>query len=221
MMTGAKINKLADMKLITLLNTKSCVGYFGLFAPCLMFYMNGYGNYNRITISLIFFKFYLILNKSKQNNIDVSMYGFYFKSDPDAFILCCNNYYKSILMPWTQVVVKRQLMTSNDIIFETDNDCLSNAEIKELMSDKELKELCTRYYNCNGKTYKYYVTYIIKRPALFKHIPIFNNESFEIYTTLDTPIEGKSRLKMNTKYNIAIEKQINAQIAAFDSSEPF
>ena len=222
MMTGAKIKKLTAMKSFTLLNTKSCVGYFGLFAPCLIFYKNGYGNYNRITISLIFFKFYLILNSSKQDDLDTSMYGFYFKSDPTAFVFIWNGYSKSWLMPWTKVLVKRQLLTSNDIILLQDDECLSLGKIKELMKDKELAELCTRHYNYNDIEYKYYVTYIVKRPAIFKRFKLFDSESFEIYTTLMQPLEQHTftRFKMSTKYNIAIPHQINAEIAALES-EPF
>ena len=84
--------------------------YFGLFAPCLLYYDNGYVHNNRIVISLIFFKLYFNIGGSTKQDSEADIYGFYFKSDPDAFIFCWNNYYKSILMPWTQVVVKKQLI---------------------------------------------------------------------------------------------------------------
>lgn len=195
--------------------------YFGLFAPCLLYYNNGYVHNNRIVISLIFFKLYFNIGGANKQDSESEIYGFYFKSDPDAFIICWGDYCKTFLMPWINVLINRYLLTTDDIILPIDNDCLSLKELDEYIHNEKTEALCTRYYSCNGKTYRYYVTYIITRPALFKHIPLFNNDSFEIYTTLDKPIEGKSRFKMNTKYNIAIEKQINSQIAAFDSSKPF
>ena len=192
--------------------------YFGLFAPCLLYYNNGYIHNNRIVISLIFFKLYFNIGGSNKQDSEAEIYGFYFKSDPDTFIFCWNNYYKSILMPWTQVVVKKQLMTSNDIIFETDNDCLSNAEIKELMSDKEIKKLCTRYYKYKDISYDYYVVLVVKRPVIFKRIDLFNSVSFIVYTTLAKPLSKHNftHFNMNTKYNIAIPHQINVQIASMD-----
>ena len=111
--------------------------YFGLFAPCIVYYRNGYVNNNRLVISLIFLKLYFNIGKSNSNNSDAKMYGFYFDSDPDSFIVAWNTYYKSWLMPWTKILVNRQLLTSNDIILLKDDKCLSLDKIKELM--KELK----------------------------------------------------------------------------------
>ena len=210
------------MKTFKLLNTKLCEIHFGLFAPCLIIYKNGYSHDNRLTLSLILFKIYLTLNKYKKDTNKVTMYGFYFKSDPASFIFIWNDYSNSWLMPWTKVLVKRQLLTVNDIIFLRDNECLSLAEIKDLMQDKEIAELCTRHYNYNDIEYKYYVTYIVKRPAIFKRFKLFDSESFEIYTTLAKPLKNHSftRFKTGTKYNIAIPHQINTEIAALES-EPF
>jgi hypothetical protein len=193
--------------------------YFGLFAPCLLYYDNGYVHNNRIVISLIFFKLYFNIGSSTKQDSEADIYGFYFKSDPDAFIFCWNTYSKSWLMPWTKVLVKRQLLTSNDIILLQDDECLSLGKIKELMkTDKELAELCTRHYKYNDIEYKYYVTYIVKRPAIFKRFKLFDSESFEIYTTLAKPLKNHSftRFKTGTKYNIAIPHQINTQIALMD-----
>lgn len=211
------------MKSFNILKSKLCEIHFGLFAPCLIIYKNGYSHDNRLTLSLILFKIYLTLNKHKKATDKVTMYGFYFKSDPSSFIFVWNDYSKSWLMPWTKVLVKRQLLTSNDIILLQDDECLSLGKIKELMkTDKELAELCTRHYKYNDIEYKYYVTYIVKRPAIFKRFKLFDSESFEIYTTLAKPLKNHSftRFKTGTKYNIAIPHQINAEIAAI-ASEPF
>ena len=192
--------------------------YFGLFAPCLLYYNNGYVHNNRIVISLIFFKLYFNIGCSNKQDSEAKIYGFYFKSNPDAFIFCWNTYSKSWLMPWTKVLIKRQLLTSNDIILLKDNECLSLSDIKELMKDKELAELCTRYYKYNDIEYKYYMTHIIKRPIIFKRFKLFDSESFEIYTTLLQPLKQHTftRFKMSTNYNIAIPHQINVQIASMD-----
>ena len=207
------------MKTFKLLNTKLCELYFGLFAPCIMFYKNGYNNTNRLEISLILFKIYLSLNSTERDDYDVSMYGFYFKSNPSTFIYIWNGHSKSFLMPWVNVLVKRQLLTVNDIIFLRDNECLSLAEIKDLMQDKEIAELCTRYYQCGENKYKYYVTYIVKRPVIFKNIKwfnIFDNELFEIYVTLDEPLptHNFTHFKMSTKHNIVLQYQINIELAS-------
>lgn len=196
--------------------------YFGLFAPCLMIYKNGYSNDNRLTLSLILFKIYLTLNKYKKDTNKVTMYGFYFKSDPASFIFIWNEYNKSIIMPWCNVLIKRQLLTSNDIILLKDNECLSLGDIKELMKDNEISELCTRHYKYNDIDYKYYVTYIVKCPVIFKKLKWFSTSSFEIYTTLSKPLKNHSftRFKTGTKYNIAIPHQINIEIASIES-EPF
>lgn len=211
------------MKSFNILKSKLCEIHFGLFAPCLIIYKNGYSHDNRLTLSLILFKIYLTLNKYKKDIDKVTMYGFYFKSDPASFIFIWNDYSKSWLMPWTKVLVKRQLLTSNDIILLQDDECLSLSKIKELMkTDKELAELCTRHYKYNDIEYKYYVTYIVKRPAIFKRFKLFDSESFEIYTTLLQPLEPHAftRFKMSTHYNIAIPHQINTEIAALES-DPF
>lgn len=211
------------MKSFNILKSKLCEIHFGLFAPCLIIYKNGYSHDNRLTLSLILFKIYLTLNKYKKDTDKVTMYGFYFKSDPTAFVFIWNDYSKSWLMPWTNVLVKRQLLTSNDIILLQDDECLSLSTIKKLMkNDKELAELCTRHYKYNDIEYKYYVTYIVKRPAIFKRFKLFDSESFEIYTTLAKPLNNHSftQFKTGTKYNIAIPHQINTEIAALES-KPF
>lgn len=209
------------MKTFKLLNTKLCELYFGLFAPCIMFYKNGYNNTNRLEISLILFKIYLSLNNTERDDYDVGMYGFYFKSDPSAFICIWNGRSKSFLMPWVNVLVKRQLLTVNDIIFLTDNECLSLVESRELMQDKEIAELCTRYYQYGDIKYKYYVTYIVKRPVLFKRFKLFDSESFEIYTTLNEPLPNHSftHFKMSTKHNIVLQYQINIELASMLSEQ--
>ena len=217
-----RLKKLTAMKSFRILKSKLCEIHFGLFAPCFLLYKNGYSNDNRLTVSLILFNIYLTLNKYKKDTKEVAMYGFYFKSDPASFVFIWNDYSNSWLMPWTKVLVKRQLLTSNDIILLQDDECLSLGNIKELMKDKELAELCTRHYNYNDIEYKYYVTYIVKRPVIFKRFKLFDSESFEIYTTLLQPLHNHTftRFKMGTKYNIAIPHQINTEIAALES-KPF
>lgn len=206
------------MKSFVILKSKLCEIHFGLFAPCLLLYKNGYNNDNRLTLSLILFNIYLTLNKYKKNTNKVTMYGFYFKSDPASFIFIWNDYNKSWLMPWTLVLIKRQLLTSNDIILLTDNKCLSFSDIKELMKDKEISELCTRHYKYNDIDYKYYVTYIVKCPAIFKKLEWFSISSFEIYTILSKPLKHHSftKFKTSTKYNIAIPYKISTEIAALE-----
>lgn len=212
------------MKSFNILKSKLCEIHFGLFAPCLLLYKNGYNNDNRLTLSLILFKIYLTLNKYKKNTNKVTMYGFYFKSDPASFIFIWNDYNKSWLMPWNLVLIKRRLLTSNDIILliPEDNECLSLGDIKELMKDNDISELCTRSYKYNDIDYKYYVTYIVKCPAIFKKLGWFSTSSFEIYTTLSKPLKNHSftRFKTSTKHNIAIPHQINIEIAAIES-KPF
>jgi hypothetical protein len=221
-MIGAKIKKLTVMKSFSILKSKLCEIHFGLFAPCLMLYKNGYSHDNRLELSLILVKIYLTLNKYKKDTNKVTMYGFYFKSDPASFIFIWNEYNKSIIMPWHNVLIKRQLLTSNGIILLRDNECLSLGDIKELMKDKEIAELCTCHYKYNDIDYKYYVTYIVKCPAIFKKLKWFSTSSFEIYTTLSKPLKHHSftRFKTGTKYNIAIPHQINTEIAALES-KPF
>ena len=66
------------------------------------------------------------------------------------------------------------------------------------------------------------MTYIVKRPAIFKRFKLFDSESFEIYTTLSKPLKNHSftRFKTGTHFNIAIPQQINTEIAALES-KPF
>lgn len=212
------------MKTFKLLNTKLCELYFGLFAPCIMFYKNGYNNTNRLEFSLILFKIYLSLNSTERYDSDISMYGFYFKSNPSTFIYIWNGHSKYFLMPWVNVLVKRQLLTSNNIIFLRGNECLSLAESRALLQDKEIAELCTRYYQYGDIKYKYYVTYIVERPAIFKNIKwlkLFDTDSFEIYTTLAEPLPNHNftHFKTNAKHNIALQHHINVEIASMLSEQ--
>ena len=207
------------MKTINILNTKLCEIYFGLFAPCIMFHKSMFDDdRNRLVISLIIFKLYIALNKSVGLG---SVYGFYFSETPHKLILVWNDKYKKIFMPWTMVLVERALMTNNnEIIHSSDNPLLSRTDV--MFKANELKDICVRNYNCNNISYEYCLAYIIKRPFIFKKCSWFNNESYEIYTTLhkdcftenDKNLKHCDKLIINTKYNIAIEHLINLNIVS-------
>lgn len=216
------------MKAKRIINTKFCEVYFGLFAPCLIFYESLYADdRNRLAISFILFEVYITLNKSVGLG---NRYGFYFSESPHKLIFIWKDYFKKVFMPWAYVLVERQLMTNeNDIIHSSDNLLQSRTDV--MFKAKQMKDICIRKYNCNNISYEYYVTYIIKRPYIFRNCSWFNNISYEIYTTLDKDSfteEDKKNLNycdsliINTKHNIAIEHLINLNIAAkLNALKPF
>ena len=169
---------------------------FGLFGPRLT-YSTNHAICDTVIISLFFVMVYIRFKSLKLTDSGFATYGFYCMKQPDMFIIeWGNRYLKRIEMPWTRIIVSREVKTITDGYHPVStNDIMSLHEMVNNNSERYVKT--DEIWGC---TFKYIVvknTYAIKA---FKDNQKFNKVRYEVFVDIITPSIKESRLIFET-YN--------------------
>lgn len=198
---------------------------FGWFGPCLTFNTNNDPEEpNRLVISLFICKLYITIPKLQKSykkpvGIDYKVYGLDSGSDPDRLVWMWGDYHRVIRMPWTKVIVSRDLCDNENLVVTsglmTFDECKKLALEKPSIYMKQYSYINTGQYN-----YEYFVNRIMLRPLIFKNRDWkwCTKESFEVYVKLEKSFHGINELKFNTDVDILIGQQINLHLMIYDKN---
>lgn len=191
--------------------------YFGLFGPCLTYHTSGYDDDNaRLVISLIFCQIYFTLpwkHHSRHESIHdlYATYGFYSASEPARMIFIWGAKHKMMLMPWSKVIVERELLNihGNPVVCTLDDVATYDVMLEEVMA------LPSNYFHeaeGYGKNFKYFLARIKTCPRIFRKFKLFGKVSYETYVDLENDFNGYTKFMFNTNNNICVDKQIELQL---------
>lgn len=195
--------------------------YFGLFGPCLTYHTNRYDDDNaHMVISLIFCQIYLTLpwKHNIKSNADIGFnltYGFYSSSEPDLMIFVWGMRSKVWFMPWSKVIIKRELLNvhGEPVVCTPDDAVTYESMLKEVMA------LPSNYFHeahGYGMDFRYFVARIETCPRLFRRLKLFSKTSYEIYVYFEKDFNGYTNMLFNTETNIALPEQIELQLMMQD-----
>lgn len=198
---------------------------FGWFGPCLTFNKNNDPEEpNRLVISLFICKLYITIPKLQKSykkpvGIDYKVYGLDSGSDPDRLVWMWGDYHRVIRMPWTNVIVNREICDNENLVVV--GGLMTFDECKKLALEKPsiyMKQYS--YTNIGQHNYEYFVNRIMLRPLIFKNRDWkwCTKESFEVYVKLEKSFHGINELKFNTDVDILIGQQINLHLMIYDKN---
>ena len=196
---------------------------FGWFGPCLTFNKNNDPEEpNRLVISLFICKLYISIPKlqklyKKPVCIDYKVYGLDSGSDPDRLVWMWGDYHRVFRMPWTKVIVSRDLYDNENLII-VDGLMTFDACKKLALEKPSIYVKHNSYTNIGQYNYEYFVNRIMLRPLIFRNYDWkwCTKESFEVYVKLEKSFHGINELKFNTDVDILIGQQINLQLMTYD-----
>lgn len=166
--------------------------YAGLFGPQLTLHRSPYDG-NRLVISLIFLKFYILL--SKKFSKEAGIYGVYSETKPDRLLFCWGDSCKRMLMPWAMIVAEKRLIDIYGDVVE---------QVTEEYFERELDCYDTSYFK-KEEGYMYYVTLLRMRPSWFKNCKSLTKEMYDVKVFLDNGNE----MSFITRSGVCIPQQIN------------
>lgn len=196
---------------------------FGWFGPCLTVNTNNDSEEpNRLVISLFICKLYIAIPKLKKTYkkpvcIDYNVYGLDSGGDPDRLVWMWGDYHRVFRMPWTRVIVSRDLCDNENMVIV--DGLMTFDECKKLALEKPLIYMKRySYTNIGQYNYEYFVNRIMLRPLIFKNYDWrwCTKKSFEVYVKLEKSFHGINELKFNTDVDILIGQQINLQLMTYD-----
>lgn len=180
----------------------------GLFPPLLTYHLNDYGDNDRLVISLIVLKLYIVLpfrHTSTYDHYDV--YGAYFEPNPDRLIFIWGQFCKKWVMPWASICKRRVLLDRDGV------------PLYELDGEDNIISSCVTHDCIQGCELDYYVVKNIYTPHCMRKTNWFNKERFEVFVEFKNSVNGYKKISFITPYNILITNQIEVYILTI--SQPF